>query len=552
MLFLANVERTEFARNAEERARFAHEGELLRRLLRRARREPNGTYVIQRVETLLSTLAHEAQQSAAIFQKAFVRRQGGHSELRCYFATSRYRAKNSTVELGTLCSAMRDRGYEAIYLFLAIDEDLGEICDEVLQQDRDGIFICLMSAQWENLCALLCSELASWTGRASVDAGELSHQYVAHCFEQLIGAVCEQLGEMQKGKTWDVVNRITSQRIAWPQEAPAVGIGVDVAKLVNGRDEQVMDELNRLAQAASDFEFAAQASLWYSELPERTRSLYGLMLYVAAQGSAEAGFVHQAKINIKIDPGVLALRELRCQFVHIPSGIVEIGKGAGQGESEPSAAPQHSIWLDEFWIMRAPLTESQWAQVAPMHKLLKCGKDNHPVTDVSFLEATEFAEHLTVALQRYDLIRADQRVLVPSEVQWEKAARGTDGRDYPWGRRFRAECCNVAVTGVGGTSIVGAFSPLGDSPYGCQDRSGNVREWTRSFAGPSIRSHILYPYDFANEVLGPSMRPELQMIVRGGSFSYDAECVKCWVRNKEVACQKRGDTGIRFVIQRAT
>ncbi len=92
--------------------------------------------------------------------------------------------------------------------------------------------------------------------------------------------------------------------------------------------------------------------------------------------------------------------------------------------------------------------------------------DAHPVVYVSWHDAMGYAEWAGLQL--------------PTEQQWEKAARGQDGREYPWGNEWKPYC-NTYEAGIGTTTPVGYYSPFGDSPYGCVDMSGNVWEWTNSW-----------------------------------------------------------------------
>jgi formylglycine-generating enzyme required for sulfatase activity len=132
------------------------------------------------------------------------------------------------------------------------------------------------------------------------------------------------------------------------------------------------------------------------------------------------------------------------------------------------------------------------------------GRDNDPVVNVTFRDALRFCDHLTQAWR--DQLPQGWVVTLPSEAEWEKAARGGEHipatpeclsleqvrehmesprqpnplprRDYPWGEGFDLEKANAEAS-IGETSALGAY-PAGASPYGCEELSGNVWEWTRS------------------------------------------------------------------------
>jgi formylglycine-generating enzyme required for sulfatase activity len=98
---------------------------------------------------------------------------------------------------------------------------------------------------------------------------------------------------------------------------------------------------------------------------------------------------------------------------------------------------------------------------------------NHPRDTVSWYDAIAYCRWLTAKLG----LDEHHRITLPTEQQWEKAARGEDGRVYPYGNEFDAAKGNTRETGIGQTSAVGIF-PAGASPYGALDISGNVWEWT--------------------------------------------------------------------------
>ena len=154
------------------------------------------------------------------------------------------------------------------------------------------------------------------------------------------------------------------------------------------------------------------------------------------------------------------------EMVRVPAGNFLSGK------------KKKEKYLAEFWIDKTAVTNAEYARFVeatghepPRHwpgKMPPAEIEDHPVVYVFWDDASAYAEW------------AEKRL--PTQKEWEKAARGTDGRDYPWGNQEpNAELCNFNRN-VGGTTPVGKYSPQGDSPTGCVDMSGNVWEWTDSFA----------------------------------------------------------------------
>ena len=150
-------------------------------------------------------------------------------------------------------------------------------------------------------------------------------------------------------------------------------------------------------------------------------------------------------------------------MILIPAGPFLMGSG-------PS---QQAVELPRFLIARYPVTNDEYLRFvkATGHRSPKTwtaegfrpGQDRHPVVSVSWEDAVTYAQWAGLRL--------------PSEAEWEKAARGTDGRQYPWGNEFIPENCNTSEAKTDGTRPVDAH-PGGASPYGVMDMAGNVWEWT--------------------------------------------------------------------------
>ena len=147
---------------------------------------------------------------------------------------------------------------------------------------------------------------------------------------------------------------------------------------------------------------------------------------------------------------------------------------------------------------------------------------NHPQVGISWYEAMAFCAWLTEA--------SGQEVRLPTEVEWERAARHTDGRIYPWGDEFESARCNMSDTGVGITSAVGIF-PNGDAEGGAADMAGNILEWTTSLWGKDpFGAEFNYPYDPSDGRENLDAPDSVYRVLRGGAFFVNRNFVRCAVR----------------------
>jgi formylglycine-generating enzyme required for sulfatase activity len=151
---------------------------------------------------------------------------------------------------------------------------------------------------------------------------------------------------------------------------------------------------------------------------------------------------------------------------------------------------------------------------------------NHPQVGISWYEALAFTRWLTETLRRWPetpeeiarLLAQGWQFTLPSEAEWEKAARGADARIYPWGNKPDTNCANYRDTGIGATSAVGCF-PGGASPYRVEELSGNVWEWTRSLWGKNwSKPEFRYPYRFNDGRENLKASDDYARAVRGGAF----------------------------------
>ena len=215
----------------------------------------------------------------------------------------------------------------------------------------------------------------------------------------------------------------------------------------------------------------------------------------------------------------------------------------GTRESYREESPQYMVTLPAFEIAATPVTNALYAQFVaatgasplitwrgtqPPASLL-----DHPVVDVSWHDAQAFCEWLNdlrfaildfrFANEEGAFVNRKSKIAnwrLPTEAEWEHAARGTDGRVFPWGDKWDNERVNTRESGYGTTTPVGTF-PNGASPYGCLDMAGNVWEWTSTL-------DALYPYNPADSREDPAAAG--RRILRGGCYANPRGFARCACR----------------------
>ncbi len=162
-------------------------------------------------------------------------------------------------------------------------------------------------------------------------------------------------------------------------------------------------------------------------------------------------------------------------------------------------------------------------------------KQNHPMVYVSWDDAQEFCRWLntTPALKA---LPSGLQFCLPTEDEWEKAARGMDGRIYPWGNEWDAGRCNTSESKIGDTTPVGQYSPKGDSPFGLQDMAGNVWEWCQS------KYYRFYPY--MRFLHGVDQSGDAR-VVRGGAWNGNSGIARAAYRNWNPPVDRRNNYGFR-------
>ncbi len=283
---------------------------------------------------------------------------------------------------------------------------------------------------------------------------------------------------------------------------------------------------NRLAEMRS------KASYDLQEEPLRIRAAGEVAMTMAQQDKSQVANYTTEEVT-----GLLTLEQWKDieTTVEIPAGKFLMGTDSPQSNEQNQ--PQHSIYLPAYKIDKYPVTNAQYARfvAATGHRppstwingKIPSGKELHPVTLVSWYDANSYAQW------------AGRRL--PSEAEWEKAARGIDGRRWPWGNTMEPGRLNTYYN-VGSTTPVTAY-PQGASAYEVMDMAGNVSEWTADEFLPYIGTSA--PQDLFKAkagIVGSAADRSLKVLdlittdaryksMRGGSWKSDPFSTATYHRN---------------------
>jgi formylglycine-generating enzyme required for sulfatase activity len=232
-------------------------------------------------------------------------------------------------------------------------------------------------------------------------------------------------------------------------------------------------------------------------------------------------------------------------MIFIPSA--EFTMGSDTEDAAPNERPLSHITLSRFYISRCLTTNAEYEQFDRTHRAKRApgGSDRHPVVYVSYLDAIKFCQWLST--------RERRKYRLPTEAEWEYAAKGNDSRKFPWGNYDgRGDLANFADRntvfawsdreiddGYPESSPVGAF-PLGASPFGIEDMAGNVWEWCLDY------------YELYRP--GPKVNPRgstagTKRVHRGGSWKSRFSSLRTTVRNSNVPGFSCNDLGFRIVCE---
>jgi formylglycine-generating enzyme required for sulfatase activity len=242
------------------------------------------------------------------------------------------------------------------------------------------------------------------------------------------------------------------------------------------------------------------------------------------------------------------------ELIEVPAGRFLMGAGtdrdpdAFENERWSATAGEGEVDLPAFYIARTETTVAQFAAFVhatnrPVDPRALDAPATHPVAFVSWPDAVAYARWLQTTLARAatgpdaigERLRAGWRVRLPTEAQWEKAARGADGRRFPWGREPRRDRANYDS----GAPVPAGQIACPECPFGLRDMSGNVWEWTSSPYQP-------YPYTEADD--RANLDADALWVMRGGHYGDPARMLRTTARGAAEPGARRPYIGFRVAL----
>ena len=223
-----------------------------------------------------------------------------------------------------------------------------------------------------------------------------------------------------------------------------------------------------------------------------------------------------------------------CGIINLPGGRTEqIPAGwflMGENSGRKSNQPQRRVYLDNYEIQVTEVTRSDFAAFIAATGYQAPGwthgmpeENDLPVVGVLWEDADSYCRWLGMRL--------------PTEAEWEKAARGSDGRKYPWGDKWDDQKANTLESSLDELLPVGSF-PEGISPYGILDMAGNAAEWIADYFDPNY-------YTYAPDRNPPGPEVIMDRVLRGGSFAGPANYATTFFRDSSHSVRPNDRVGFR-------
>ena len=275
------------------------------------------------------------------------------------------------------------------------------------------------------------------------------------------------------------------------------------------------------------------------------------------------GFREMSHFGMIPEPVLLTASNLRHPLPELTPWLGGMGiMGVDGPTGQTFERPAHQVSVAPFRIACRPVTNRDYLAYAA-HTDAVCPEHwnsewvfrrelDYPVVMVSWFDAQGYCRWLTTQTRRERLIGIDEEISLPTEAEWELAARNFQADTHPWGDVFDPRRCNARSAGLGKVVSAGSFSPAGDSRSGVADFIGNAWEWTLSAWGTSGRvPDFGYPYDRDDGREAPDLPSPVRRIVRGGAFFYADICANSYTRNRAYPHDRHPGGGFRVVVRKA-